>query len=69
MKSSSSSIRLTRAAVAVLAGVVFLHEALTVWTVLGLGLVLAGSALATRLRNPNRDSGAAVVAQVPATAP
>lgn len=47
----STAITYINPAVAVLAGVLFLSEKLTVWTVLGLVLVLGGSALATRKRS------------------
>lgn len=43
--------------VAVLLGVLVLHERLTLTAVLGLGLILAGSWLATRSRGPRRDIG------------
>lgn len=44
----STAITYVNPAVAVVAGVAFLDERLTVWTVVGLALVLGGSALATR---------------------
>lgn len=46
----STAITYVNPAVAVFAGVLFLSEWLTVWKVLGLALVLGGSALATRHR-------------------
>ena len=46
----STAITYVNPAVAVFAGVLFLSERLTVWKVLGLALVLGGSALATRHR-------------------
>lgn len=46
----STAITYVNPAVAVFAGVMFLGEHLTVWKVLGLALVLSGSALATRRR-------------------
>jgi drug/metabolite transporter (DMT)-like permease len=46
----STAITYVNPAVAVFAGVLFLSERLTIWKVLGLALVLGGSALATRNR-------------------
>jgi drug/metabolite transporter (DMT)-like permease len=46
----STAITYVNPAVAVFAGVLFLSERLTIWKVLGLALVLGGSALATRHR-------------------
>ena len=46
----STAITYVNPAVAVFAGVMFLSERLTIWKVLGLALVLGGSALATRHR-------------------
>ncbi|NTV39381.1 MAG: EamA family transporter, partial [Demequinaceae bacterium] len=46
----STAITYVNPAVAVFAGVLFLSEKLTIWKVLGLALVLGGSALATRQR-------------------
>lgn len=46
----STAITYVNPAVAVFAGVIFLSERLTIWKVLGLALVLGGSALATRHR-------------------
>jgi drug/metabolite transporter (DMT)-like permease len=46
----ATAITYVNPAVAVLAGVLFLSEKLTIWKVLGLALVLGGSALATRHR-------------------
>lgn len=52
----STAITYINPAVAVLAGVIFLHEKLSVWTIVGLGLVLAGSGLATSKRAASKST-------------
>ena len=48
----STTITYVNPAVAILAGALFLREKVSAWTLLGLVLVLAGSALATRKSSP-----------------
>ena len=59
----STTITYVNPAVAVVAGAVVLHERVTVWTVVGFGLVLSGSYLVARRRR------AAPVPPEPAAAP
>jgi len=46
----ATTITYVNPAVAIIAGVIFLHETVTVWTILGFALVLTGSWLVTRKR-------------------
>lgn len=54
----STAITYVNPAVAILAGVLFLHERVTVWTIVGFVLVLSGSYLVTkRRRDPVAPAG------------
>jgi drug/metabolite transporter (DMT)-like permease len=51
----TTTITYVNPAVAIVAGAVVLHERVTVWTVVGFALVLAGSYLVSRRRRPRPD--------------
>ncbi|MEN0014367.1 MAG: DMT family transporter, partial [Solirubrobacteraceae bacterium] len=51
----ATAITYVNPAVAIVAGAVFLGEQITVWTVVGFGLVLVGSYLLTRRASPRDE--------------
>lgn len=65
----ATTITYLNTAVAVVAGAVVLHEAITFWTVVGFVLVILGSVLVNRGRGRPRDEPSTVAAAAADTAP